>query len=179
MVDILSYSHSAYNVRTAAAIDAADYYAATEVGAKFKSREAIHKYFGLEFNVAEATCKEINEMAYDYLLKNFNGSKSVLDRFTQHGQPIEFLNDTKSTSGITWVNRQIITKNTTSTYQVSSRALLSPIDFIVPEAAGMLYCKLISPARILEWILVDGLKKNLYWAPYTPAEEASEVSFTY
>jgi len=29
----------------------------------------------------------------------------------------------------------------------------------------MLYCKLFSPARILEWILVDGLKKELYWKP--------------
>jgi len=29
----------------------------------------------------------------------------------------------------------------------------------------MLYCKLMSPARILEWMIVDGLKKNLYWVP--------------
>jgi len=55
------------------------------------------------------------------------------------------------------VNREIITQNTTTTFQVSSRALLSPLDFLVKEAAGMLYCKLISPARILEWMLVDGL----------------------
>jgi hypothetical protein len=57
---------------------------------------------------------------------------------------------------------------------VSARALLSPIDFMVPKAAGMLYCKLISPARIMEWFLVDGLKKNMYWIPdYPPAEEVS------
>jgi len=81
VIDILSYSHQAYNYRTSPAIDAADYYAATEVGAKFKSREAIHKYFGLEFDGKEATCKEINTMAYDFVLKHFNGSKSALDRF--------------------------------------------------------------------------------------------------
>lgn len=175
--DVLSFSHSAYNWRTSSWIDAADYYCATEVGAKFKSREAIYKHFGVRFKVPEATCKGINEMARDFVLKNFNGSQSVLDRFEKHGQPIEFLEDTSSGSGITWCNEAIITKNTTTTYQVSSRALLSPVDFIVPEAAGMLYCKLMSPARILEWMLVDGLKQNLYWAPNPPKEEG-EVSLT-
>lgn len=29
----------------------------------------------------------------------------------------------------------------------------------------MLYCKLMSPARILEWIMVDGLKQKFYWVP--------------
>jgi len=38
---------------------------------------------------------------------------------------------------------------------------------MVKEAAGMLYCKLISPARVMEWIMVDGLKKNFYWIPNT------------
>jgi len=42
---------------------------------------------------------------------------------------------------------------------------LSPVDFVVKEAAGMLYCKLLSPARMMEWIMVDGLKKNFYWIP--------------
>jgi len=165
ITDILSYSHSAYNPRTSKWIDAANYYAATEVGAKFKSREAVYNYFGLPFNVPEATCKEINLLCLQYVLNKYNGPQSALDRFFKYGQRIEFVNDTESTSGITWVNRPIITTNTSTTYQVSSRSLLSPIDFPVSVAAGMLYCKLMSPARILEWILVDGLKKNLYWAP--------------
>jgi hypothetical protein len=64
------------------------------VGAKFKSREAIYRHFNLELKGKEATCKEINEIAYDYVVKNYNGSKSVFERFSQLGQPIEFLNDT-------------------------------------------------------------------------------------
>lgn len=177
MTDILSYSHAAYNPRTSKLIDAANYYASTEIGAKFKSREAIYKYFGVEWNGVEPTCKEINLMAYGYVLEKFRGPKSAIDRYIQLGQPIEFLEDTNSTAGISWANLPIVTKNTTTTFQVSSRALLSPIDFLVKEAAGMLYCKLMSPARILEWFLVDGLKKNLYWAPYkeSPEVPAHEV----
>lgn len=49
--------------------------------------------------------------------------------------------------------------------QVGAKYVLSPVDFIVPEAAGMLYCKLMSPARMLEWITDDGLFKNYYWVP--------------
>lgn len=52
---------------------------------------------------------------------------------------------------------------------MSARALVSPIDFMVPKAAGMVYCKLISPARIMEWLMVDGLKKGMFWIPDYPA----------
>jgi hypothetical protein len=46
-----------------------------------------------------------------------NGSNiKALERFNKFGQQIEFLDDTVSTSGITWVNTQIITKNTTDNF---------------------------------------------------------------
>ena len=87
------------------------------------------------------------------------------------GQPIEFIEDTNSPSGILWVNEGSIFKNTTEAYTVSSRQLLSGVDFMVPKAAGMLYCKLMSPARILEWMMVDGLKQKMYWVPRPEDEE--------
>jgi hypothetical protein len=45
----------------------------------------------------------------------------------------------------------------------------------VPKAAGMLYCKLMSPARILEWIMVDGLKQKFYWVPRDGDAEEQEI----
>lgn len=60
VVDVLSYSHSAYNWRTDSHIDAADFYAAEEVGAKFKSREAVNIFFDNHDNETEVTCQEIN-----------------------------------------------------------------------------------------------------------------------
>lgn len=108
------------------------------------------------------------------MIDQFNDTHGVIDRFEKIGQPIEFLDDVDSLSGPTWVNRAIITTNTTESYQVASRRLVSPVDFVVPVAAGMVYCKLMSPVRILEWMLVDGLKKNLYWAP-APSSLSSAV----
>lgn len=176
--DVLSYSHSKYNVRTADQIDAANFYAASEVGAKLKSREAIYKYFGAEFpgpqNVSECTCQEINQYAYEWVRKNWAGDKAPIERYDSIGQPLEFIEDTKSESGITWINRDIIYTNTTEAYQVSSRKLLSPIDFEVKIAAGMLYCKLMSPARIVEWMLVDSLKEKYYWIPNVHGEDKND-----
>ncbi len=64
---IKSYSHSAYDFRTDSFIDAANYYAATEVGAKMKSREAIYIYFNMsaeEGRKTQPTCQSINQLAY-------------------------------------------------------------------------------------------------------------------
>ena len=83
---------------------------------------------------------------------------------------MKFLEDSESLSGPTWVSKYLIWKNTTEAMTVQSRRLLSGIHFPVKEAAGMLYCKLISPARVLEWILYDGLYKNFYWIPPPPSE---------
>lgn len=71
-IRVQSFSHSAYNWRTISEIDAADYYAAYEIGAKMKSREAIFDFAGMDFtNTEEATCKEINEYATQWVLENF------------------------------------------------------------------------------------------------------------
>ena len=72
-----------------------------------------------------------------------------------------------------WVNEGSTYTNTTESMQVSARQLLSDVDFVVPKAAGMLYCKLMSPARILEWIMVDGLKQKMYWVPRPEDQETA------
>lgn len=116
MTEIDSFSHQGYSWRTSSSIDAADYYAAYEVGVKMKSREAIYKYFGVPFTVKESTCREINEMAYGWVKKNWSGDKAVMDRFEKYGQPMEFVPDYQSGSGITWVNEYADYHNTTTTY---------------------------------------------------------------
>lgn len=63
-----SYSHSSYQWKTIHGLDAADYQMAYELGAKFKSREAIYKEINVPFEAgSEATCKEINQRAIDFV----------------------------------------------------------------------------------------------------------------
>jgi hypothetical protein len=44
-VVIHSYSHQAYNWRTSSSIDAADFYAASDIGTKLKSKAALYDFF--------------------------------------------------------------------------------------------------------------------------------------
>ena len=37
----------------------------------------------------------------------------------------------------------------------------TPEGYIVPAAAGFHYCKVLSPARAMEWIYMGGLKKYM------------------
>lgn len=112
--DIFSYSHQTYNWRTGSSIDAADFYAASDVGAKLKSRAAIYHYYNETMNVNETTCQELNQIAFKYVRENFSGDKSVLDLFDKIGQPLEFVEDTNSPSGILWVNEGSTYTNTTT-----------------------------------------------------------------
>lgn len=75
---VFTYSHQSYNWRTDPKIDAADFYAAYELGAKFKSREAIYSHYGL-VNKSEATCQEINQQAMQWLKDNWTGDTLIWD----------------------------------------------------------------------------------------------------
>ena len=112
---VFTYSHQTYNWRTDPKIDAADFYAANELGAKFKSREAVYKNFDL-VNQTEVTCQEINELAMTYLKEEWTGDDLIWELSEMYGQPIEFVADTASGSGITWVNEAPIYKNTTESW---------------------------------------------------------------
>lgn len=93
-----------------------------------------------------------------------------MEYYNNYGQKMEFTKDSESLGGIFWINQGMKYTNTTTSYNVESPHLLSKVDFFVGKAAGMLYCKLISPARIAEWWQVDSLKMNRYWVPNTLEE---------
>ena len=138
-----------------------------------KTRQSIYSYFKEPFapKVKEATCRGINENCAAWVKANLIPGNDALHRYDTVGQPLAFLDDSESESGPTWVAKHLIFKNTTAAMTVQARSLISGPNFPVPEARGMLYCKLISPAKVLEWMLVDGLKKNLYWIPNTIPDE--------
>ena len=54
---INTYSMTKYNWETADSIDAASYYAATEVALKMVSKEGLYQYFGEKMVGNETTCQ--------------------------------------------------------------------------------------------------------------------------
>lgn len=45
----------------------------------------------------------------------------------------------------------------TNTYTVRSPMMRTPSDYFIGAAAGFHYCKVLSPLKAIEWMMVDGL----------------------
>ena len=43
---------------------------------------------------------------------------------------------------------------------IKAPMMKTPLNYLISSAAGFHYCKVLSPARTAEWMMVDGLKKN-------------------
>lgn len=57
MTEVDSFSHAYYSWRTTTDwIDASNFYAAHELGAKLKSRAALYDYFQMKMGEKEASC---------------------------------------------------------------------------------------------------------------------------
>jgi len=146
---------------------------ASEYRTKLKSREAVQQQAGLKnVNFTETdklntkTCRQINQAAYDWALSK--ASPKALARFQKHGQPYEFAEDIKSGFGITgptWIHDALIFEPSKDKKVVKVQSHYFPIgnknmgDEPFLETVGYHYCKLLSPARAMEWIYVDGLKE--------------------
>jgi len=146
---------------------------ASEFRTKFKSREALQQAAGLPNVNYTATdelntkiCQSINQAAYDWALKS--ASSKARERFLKHGQPYVFLEDKKSGFGVTgptWIHDALAytpskdkkTVEVQSHYFPLKNKNLGDVPFI--QTVGYHYCKLLSPARAMEWIYVDGLKE--------------------
>lgn len=148
---------------------------ASELKTKLKSRESIWQAAGVK-NVSSTVtdiksnpCGEINQAAINWALKKL--SPDQLARYQQYGQKLQVGSDvlTICPAGPCWIydplkmkaNSTSNTVTVQSVYMYASNNNPFPCGEgkLLPCPAGFHYCKLLSPARALEWMLVDGLKK--------------------
>jgi len=135
--------------------------ASTELLSKFISREeGMLKALGIRTGRDTDYCVELNQIAFDRALAL--ASPLARRRFEAHGQPMVF----KPTSyvfqniGPLWVSSQLSYAEEDGAMAITSYGLFTePGD---SEISGNHYCKLLTPARALEWIYVDGLEKELF-----------------
>lgn len=141
---------------------------ASELRCKLSSRQAIMQAAGMkhvDFNKTDGSsiCKNINEFTYARAL-NLT-AKKTRDRFEKLGQKLVFGEDLGPyNAGPLWIWDPLKYKSmkdpTTGreVEEIRSPMMRTPTDYIVSAAAGFHYCKLLSPARAMEWIYVDGLR---------------------
>lgn len=160
--------------------------AATELKTKLKSREAVYAAsgYGLTHEINNTLtdmpmseggtgdrCAEINQAAIDWALQTV--APATKERFENFGQTLLVGDDLKTcVPGPCWIwdplhwkeDDDAGTVTISSVYMFSENYNIYPCGEAqtkqepIPCATGFHYCKLLSPARAVEWMYVDGLR---------------------
>lgn len=146
---------------------------ATEFRTKLKSRQACLEAAGFtNVNFTEvdkantATCGSINQASIDWALAN--ASPAAKKRYlSSKGQPLKIVEDIYAGIGVTgpkWIKMALSYTPTADNKAVEVQAPYFATenknlgDESYTHTVGYHYCKLLSPARAMEWIYIDGLK---------------------
>lgn len=153
------------------------YTSANEIGTKLSSRQCL-EILGVgksdvPFSVDDPDfCMMANQQAYQWALNKADSATKL--RFNRYGQPYTFGADIQKAGGPLFLDAGITYKDMGDAgVQISSPAQKTEIDYwkrhfgpiprpsIIPDPGCFHYCKLLSPARAMEWVYVDGLRRNL------------------
>lgn len=151
---------------------------ALDIATKLASRQCtlIHGtgQTNVSFDVDDADfCKQTNSEAYQWAL-NLAG-KTTRDRFEKYGEKFVFAGDVQKEGGPLFLEAhvaydEITLGNDEKVIQISSPAQKTEMDYwvkhfgpiprpsFIPDPGCYHYCKLLSPARAMEWIYVDSLR---------------------
>lgn len=147
---------------------------AFELKTKFKSRQAIWQNAGLGSGTKDLdnnnVCKQINQQAYEWALNNADSDTRKM--FEESGEPFVIVDDVTAPIGITgptWIAKEMLYTRVRDA-SGKSHIEVQSWSFVVGNTndgnlpwlfpVGMHYCKLLSPARAMEWIYTDGLRAS-------------------
>lgn len=146
---------------------------ALELRTKMKSRQTLWEAAGhgkqsVDIDKKNMTiCRNANNLAWSWAISN--AEESVRQRFLKNGEPFVMVDDVEAPIGITgpeWIKKELVYKRVPSNSNAGSHIEVQSWTFVVGESpiktkylpTGMHYCKLLSPARCMEWIYTDGLR---------------------
>lgn len=138
---------------------------ASDIGCKLASADRVAQ----QLNVSSAdydaslTCKAVNQQAADtarQLLKATDAGKNTLARFDARGRPLCFEDDFTAPFNIgpLFVDEHMSIKDN-GTCLVIHSLKLGPLPLDSKIFPGVHYCKFLSPARVLDYMMTDSLKK--------------------
>jgi len=137
------------------------YLPAEEVGCKLASAARVRQQLNLSTDVA-SSCRDVNAAAIEAavgLLKTTREGNATLERHARRGRPLCLVDDTSAPFNIgpLFLSEHIkISDN--STCMVVQSLTLGPTGLDSVLFPGVHYCKLLSPARVVDYLMVDSLK---------------------
>ncbi|KAJ1442328.1 hypothetical protein B484DRAFT_442213 [Ochromonadaceae sp. CCMP2298] len=154
---------------------------AFELKTKMKSRQSLHRLAGIDFCGDEVgggmgVCGEINQQSVDWA--HAHAGPATLARYTAYGQKYTIGPDMDVRSGPCWIWNELeyAESEDGETVQVRSPSLCTPLHIPLPPLSGLHYCKVLSPARVLEWMYVDSLRAKYSLSTYSPPHSAYSQS---
>lgn len=144
--------------------------AAVEIRAKFNSPQAILQAAGVSapaFDVDDNVASRMNAQTIEWALAH--APPVVRQRYERHGVKMVAGRDIPHNSGPGWIWSHLhFRRGTTHPAEpgqatedcvyIDSHTMITPLDHPVPFAGGKMYCKLLSPAKALDWMYTDSLR---------------------
>ncbi|OAB61524.1 hypothetical protein AY599_26570 [Leptolyngbya valderiana BDU 20041] len=141
--------------------------AAFSLRSKLNSRQKIWQYAGVSnpnFEETDGSSRgnEINQNVYQWALEHAGDkARQYFDKFgiqmAMGEDSVPFI-----AAGPLWIwvypKYNYVTINNEQFCQVKARVMKTPINYFIPSARGFHYCQLLSPATVMEWIYIDGLR---------------------
>ena len=133
---------------------------ASEVACKMLTGKRIATELGIEYesSTSRGTCRDVNQHAVDVAMGLLEGSRA-LKRYEKHGKKICLGEDFDAffSAGPAWIKESLEIKETDECLSVKSVKIDTALDSrLFP---GVHYCKVLSPARVIDWIMTDSLKE--------------------
>ena len=135
---------------------------------KLSSRQKVQEHGGARFadfhelDEVGSRCAEINDFSIQWAYNQLSvEAKANYDAFGVKlvtGEDLGPFN-----AGSTWIwTFMDYSESTDGTQMMVVRApmMRTPTDYFAQKAAGFHYCKVLSPFRAVEWMMIDGLFKN-------------------
>lgn len=148
----------------------ADYYAnhlnllaitaASEVACKMVSGARLAEQLKIDdygSKTSVGTCQDVNKKALEIATQLLSGTKT-LARYTEKGRKVCFGEDFEAffSAGPAWIKETIELNDEGECLDVASVKIETELDSrLFP---GVHYCKLLSPARIVDWMMSDSLQ---------------------
>ena len=133
--------------------------AASEIACKMLSGDRVAQQLNVTTYDKTVTCGSVNEWAVQ--LAEHMAFSSTLERYKKSGRGWCFLADvpTFQNIGPLWVFKDALAlKDNATCMTVASPILKTTIDGKIYP--GNHYCKFLSPARVLDWMMTDSLKAS-------------------
>lgn len=138
---------------------------ASELRAKLNSPQVILHRSGIkcDFVKIDNIASKLNTRTMEWALEH--APAKVKQRYLERGIRLIPADDIEHHSGPAWIwsfmeYRPARSKDGREYRTVHSHVMTTPIDHPVPFAGGKLYCKLLSPAKVLDWMFTDCLRSK-------------------